>query len=86
MGKITRNLLLFLLIICGVLSLIFIIPFNYMVYVVAIGTTILYINTWLVSITNAVIEKKYESNYDLIYRIIFMFLMTISWSYIFFNI
>ena len=79
---ITRNLIIAFILLAAVVCIFVFIPIKLLLWISAFGTTLFYINLWLVAICNFIVEKQYESNFDFIYRMICMILMSLFWGLI----
>lgn len=77
-----KNLMIAILIVLGIVAIFVFVPIKLILWISAIWFTLSYINIWLVTICTSVVERKYEQNFDFIYRIICMFLMSILWGII----
>lgn len=82
MNRTYRNLLIALFIVIFIVGIFILIPMKLMLWIITIAATIFYINLWLVSICTIIIDKKYDSNFDVFYRIILMIVMSLGWGII----
>lgn len=60
--------------------ILWLVPIKALSFFLALFASIIYFNSCFVSYCTSLIERKYDSNYDVFYRILFIFLACLFWT------
>ena len=81
MGKIKFNKPTIITLVIVFLAIIIIVtPLDSILFFMALLSSLLYLNTCFVSYCTSLVEKKYDSEYDAFFRILFLIMSALFWT------